>query len=30
MTACVGLCAAFADGVRKHPLPDLRPPLAHF
>ena len=30
MTACVGLCAAFADGVRKHPLPDLRPPLVHF
>ena len=30
MTACVGLCAAFADGVRKHPLPDLRPHLARF
>lgn len=30
MTACVGLCAAFADGVRKQPLPDLRPHLARF
>ena len=30
MTACVGLCAAFADGVRKQPLPDLRPLLTHF
>ena len=26
----IGLCAAFADGVRKHPLPDLRPHLARF
>ena len=30
MTACVGLCAAFADGVRKQPLPDLRPPWSVF
>lgn len=30
MNICVGLCAAFADGVRKQPLPDLRPHLARF
>ena len=30
MNICVGLYAAFADGVRKQPLPDLRPHLARF